>query len=95
MHFFFFDNLSFVKPRDTIELYVFCFSRDGYRKFKVLSKLLISVWILPIKLDEWSDNEIDAMIEIGGNDFANAIICGLYLSWIYKTWTKECSKFIW
>lgn len=29
--------------------------------------------VLSVTLDEWSDDEIDAMIEVGGNSSANAI----------------------
>lgn len=29
--------------------------------------------VLSVTLDEWSDNEIDAMIEVGGNTSANSI----------------------
>lgn len=29
--------------------------------------------VLSVTLDEWNDDEIDAMIEIGGNSSANAI----------------------
>ena len=29
--------------------------------------------VLSVTLDEWNDDEIDAMIEIGGNNSANAI----------------------
>lgn len=55
--------------------------------------------VLSITLDEWSDDEIDAMIEVGGNGSANAI----YEAFIPVGYTKpgpsasheERSKFIW
>lgn len=54
---------------------------------------------MSITLDEWSDDEIDAMIEVGGNGSANAI----YEAFIPVGYTKpgpsasheERSKFIW
>lgn len=56
------------------------------------------VQVLSITLDEWSDDEIDAMIEVGGNGSANAI----YEAFIPVGYTKpepsanheERSKFI-
>lgn len=35
--------------------------------------LFILFQVLSVTLDEWSDDEIDAMIEVGGNSSANAI----------------------
>lgn len=29
--------------------------------------------VLSVSLDEWSDDEINSMIEVGGNSYANAI----------------------
>ncbi|XP_022994844.1 ADP-ribosylation factor GTPase-activating protein AGD12-like isoform X2 [Cucurbita maxima] len=54
--------------------------------------------VLSITLDEWSDDEIDAMMEVGGNGFANSI----YEAFIPDGYTKpgpsasheERSKFI-
>lgn len=34
---------------------------------------MCNVQVLSVTLDEWSDDEIDAMIEVGGNSSANAI----------------------
>ncbi|KAI3737383.1 hypothetical protein L2E82_27384 [Cichorium intybus] len=33
----------------------------------------LSIQVLPVTLDAWSDHEIDAMIEVGGNASANSI----------------------
>lgn len=35
--------------------------------------LICFMQVLSVTLDEWSDEEIDAMIEVGGNSAANAI----------------------
>lgn len=56
------------------------------------------VQVLSITLDEWTDDEIDAMMEVGGNGFANSI----YEAFIPDGYTKpgpsasheERSKFI-
>lgn len=35
--------------------------------------LICNMQVLSVTLDEWSDDEIDAMIEVGGNASANSI----------------------
>ncbi|PPS07629.1 hypothetical protein GOBAR_AA13002 [Gossypium barbadense] len=40
--------------------------------------------VLSVALDEWSDEEIDAMIEVGGNSSANSI----YEAYIPEGYTK-------
>lgn len=42
---------------------IFCKCVDSFGFFQVLS----------VTLDEWSDEEVDSMIEIGGNASANSI----------------------
>lgn len=35
--------------------------------------LLLFIQVLSVTLDEWSDGDIDSMVEVGGNSYANSI----------------------
>lgn len=57
---------------------------DDSRKFEVLMTILVLIQVLSVTLDEWSEDEVDAMIEVGGNAYANSI----YEAFIPDGYTK-------
>ncbi|KAG5099790.1 hypothetical protein JHK82_044842 [Glycine max] len=60
---------------------------EAYNKILHLEKQLdfsIHIKVLSVTLDEWSSDEIDAMIEVGGNSSANSI----YETYFPKGYTK-------
>lgn len=38
-----------------------------------VSFVIVDIQVLPLTSDEWTENDIDSIIEVGGNSYANSI----------------------
>lgn len=50
----------------------------------LFDSIIFYLQVLSVTLDDWSDDEVDAMIEVGGNASANSI----YEAYIPEGYTK-------
>lgn len=45
----------------------------GAQDFDLFSFAILGIQVLSLTLDEWSETDMDSMIQVGGNSYANSI----------------------